>query len=137
MDPQDGPLNGNSVQWFSSIDGLLGYGADLPVQASALTAGLHTVTVSATDNENLTSSASVQIYVLNESIPTLGIGKTAGNQIVLSWSSADTFFSLVSTTNLATGIWTPVTNVPVAMDAYQSVTLDATNTAEFFQLQLQ
>jgi hypothetical protein len=123
------------VQWFSSVNGFLGNGADLPLQASALSEGLHTITISGTDSANLTTTASVQIYVFNESIPTLYI-QSSGNQVVLSWSSADSNFLLASTTNLAAGIWTPVTNAPVALDAYQSVTLGATNSAEFFRLQL-
>jgi hypothetical protein len=135
-DPQDGPLDGPAVQWSSSLDGVLGAGAVLDYQASALSEGLHTITVSATDREGLNASASVQIYVLRQPQPQLCI-QLAGNQALLSWPSSVTNFVLLSASDVASGLWTPVSAPPVAADSTQTVTVDATNAAQFFQLRMQ
>ena len=53
-DEEDGDLNGGSLVWTSNIDGTLGTGAT--VITSALTAGDHEITLTATDSEGETSS---------------------------------------------------------------------------------
>ena len=79
-DPQDGSLTGASVVWTSSLNGSLGTGTSLSVEADTLTEGTHLITAMATDSLGLTNTASVTITVLRQSPPQLVIG-VAGPQI--------------------------------------------------------
>jgi hypothetical protein len=67
-DPEDGPIIGNSViwgesplSWHSSIDGLLE--TDNSFGLRHLSSGTHLITLTATDSEGLTASATVTIVV--------------------------------------------------------------------------
>lgn len=56
-DPDDGPLTGSSLVWTSNVDGALGTGASL--LAAGLSAGMHTVTLTATDSDLNETEATV------------------------------------------------------------------------------
>ncbi|HET8944066.1 MAG TPA: hypothetical protein VFO59_04730, partial [Dehalococcoidia bacterium] len=60
-DLEDGPIPDGSLSWSSNVDGLLGTGSSLPV--NNLTAGLHTITLRATDSNAAFTEESVQIVV--------------------------------------------------------------------------
>lgn len=62
-DRKDGGLPSEAFTWFSSIDGNLGTGAFLVLSASDLTPGTHTITLIATDSDNITSTANVNITI--------------------------------------------------------------------------
>ncbi|MDQ8205563.1 PQQ-dependent sugar dehydrogenase [Pelagicoccus sp. SDUM812003] len=62
QDIEDGNLS-STLQWTSSVDGLLGTGASLSV--SSLSPGLHTISASARDSMNASSSSSIQITITN------------------------------------------------------------------------
>ena len=66
MDLEDGSLGDSALSWVSSIDGALGTGQLLEV---SLSPGIHTITLTATDSGGLTSTASIQITVVE--IPTI------------------------------------------------------------------
>ncbi len=136
-DSQDGPLNGGSVQWASSLDGSLGYGAVLNLEADTLSEGTHLITVTATDSAGLTNSATVQIYILRVPPPQLTINTDGNGQADITWLSSMTNYTLQASTNLFSGNWTTVTNVPVAADAEQTVTVDLAPTTRFFRLKHQ
>jgi hypothetical protein len=119
--------------WTSSLDGALGSGAILNLEAAILTEGTHIMTVAAIDRLGLTSSASVKIHVLREPLPSLDI-QLAGNQVLLSWPSSVTNYVLESALDLAAGAWRPVTNVPFAADAQQTVTVDISARSKFYRL---
>ena len=59
-DAEDGALSGDSLVWTSSIDGRIGTGASLN---KALSAGQHTITLTATDSKGVTASASITVIV--------------------------------------------------------------------------
>jgi hypothetical protein len=61
VDFEDGSLSNSALSWDSSQDGALGTGRLLEVN---LTAGTHTITLTVTDSGGLTSSASIQITVV-------------------------------------------------------------------------
>ena len=60
-DPQDGPLPDESLAWTSSIDGAIGTGGSCEVQS--LSAGVHTITLLATDSDGNRGSATVSVAV--------------------------------------------------------------------------
>lgn len=60
-DPTEGSLSGASLEWSSDRDGTLGTGGT--VTTSSLSGGPHTVTLTATDSDGNTGSASVRILV--------------------------------------------------------------------------
>lgn len=62
-DREDGPLDGGSVEWRSSLDGVLGTGAELDLIASDLEEGRHEIRVTATDSAGASSSAAVTVDV--------------------------------------------------------------------------
>lgn len=62
-DRKDGGLPWEAFTWFSNIDGNLGTGAFLVLSASDLTPGTHTITLIATDSDNITSTANVNITI--------------------------------------------------------------------------
>ena len=54
--------------WQSNLDGTLGTGSRLAVSSDGLSAGEHTITLTATDSDNTTSTASVDIVVREQII---------------------------------------------------------------------
>lgn len=69
FDPDDGLLDGASLSWSSDLDGVLGTGEELTVNASELSEGTHEVTLTATDSAGATSTASVTIHVFRVAPP--------------------------------------------------------------------
>ena len=59
-DPQEGPLGGASLVWTSSIDGQIGTGASFE---KVLSAGQHTITLTATNSKGASASASITVIV--------------------------------------------------------------------------
>jgi hypothetical protein len=60
-DPEDGPLPDASLSWESDRDGFLGAGDEVAV--SALSPGRHVITLSATDSDGLSASATVIVFI--------------------------------------------------------------------------
>ena len=60
-DPEDGALTGAALVWTSDIDGELGTGESFT--SNTLSAGAHTITLTATDSEGLSASESVTLNV--------------------------------------------------------------------------
>jgi len=60
-DLEDGPLTGASVVWTSNVDGQVGTGTSF--LTSALTEGMHTVTLAATDTDSNETRATVLVIV--------------------------------------------------------------------------
>jgi hypothetical protein len=135
-DPQDGPLDGASVQWTSSLDGPLGNGANLNFEATALSEGDHVITVVATDSFGLTNGDAVQIRVLRQAPPQLSI-QLIGNQVLLSWTAAVTDYVLEASASLSPADWIPVSTEPVVMGDQQTVTVDGLSSGMFFRLRRQ
>ena len=61
IDPEDGDLTTGALVWTSSLDGTLGTGS--PLSLSTLSLGVHTVGLTATDDDGALDVASVNIVV--------------------------------------------------------------------------
>jgi hypothetical protein len=59
-DPEDGPLSGASLVWTSNIDGRIGTGTSFN---KVLSAGLNTITLTATDSQGATGSESITLII--------------------------------------------------------------------------
>lgn len=55
------PLETAALRWTSSLDGLLGHGPEIVTRE--LSTGVHRITLTATDSDGETSSASIRLYV--------------------------------------------------------------------------
>ena len=117
------------------MDGILGTGAELQFLASDLSEGRHTITAVAMNSHGLTASASVQLSVLHSPQPSLSI-QLSSAQVLVSWPSSVTNFNLLATTDLARVPWALVNTPSIAADSAQSVMLDVTNAARYFQLRM-
>jgi hypothetical protein len=63
-DPEDGILTGESLKWYSDIDGLIGTGENIQVGLSSPCGVVsHTITLIATDSGGLTSQDSIKVFV--------------------------------------------------------------------------
>ncbi|MFW6089196.1 MAG: leishmanolysin-related zinc metalloendopeptidase [Gemmatimonadota bacterium] len=61
VDVEDGSLAGAALSWTSNVDGPLGTGSSLPTDV--LSAGMHTVTLTATDSDDNEAKATVLVIV--------------------------------------------------------------------------
>ena len=69
-DMEDGLVPSSHISWRSSIDGSLGTGRYLVLSAADLSAGSHTITVTATDALGLSASDSVNVVIsLRNALP--------------------------------------------------------------------
>lgn len=59
-DVEDGTLGGASMVWTSSISGQIGTGTNFD---AALSAGTHTITLTATDKDGNKGTASLVLYI--------------------------------------------------------------------------
>lgn len=76
VDPEDGTLPDSSLQWSSSLQGTLGTGAQL---TTSLQPGSHTITLTATDSNGNTATASTNVLI-GGSGPTLTLQSTEVDQ---------------------------------------------------------
>ena len=67
-DTEDGLLAGSALSWISSIDGNLGTGKFVVLSAADLTLGSHTITLTATDSDQMTATASVVITIADRNM---------------------------------------------------------------------
>lgn len=89
-DPEDGPLPAASLMWRSNLDGNIGSGS--PLRTSGLSAGEHTITLSAVDSDWNTGSTSIHLTISanGNSAPGVTIAKPS-DQAVYSEGMAVAF----------------------------------------------
>jgi hypothetical protein len=137
-DMQDGPLDGTNVQWSSNLDGPLGHGAIVTFNASTLSEGYHTITVTATDSAGLTNSAVTHLRDLRAPPPQLTIQMSPGSSnATLSWPAQYTNYVLQASASLAAG-WATITNTPPKLIGnQQTVSVGPSGLKSFFRLKAQ
>ncbi|MBV1869598.1 MAG: PKD domain-containing protein, partial [Gammaproteobacteria bacterium] len=89
-DEEDGNLNGGSLEWSSSVDGLLGNDTTI---STTLSTGTHTVTLTSMDSDGSTGSSAINITV--NAAPVVGSVSvnpspvSTGASATFSWSASD------------------------------------------------
>ena len=68
-DVEDGALDGSRLAWTSDLNGPLGMGTSLAIDAMTLQEGTHTITLTATDSTNHTGNASISIRIFRTRPP--------------------------------------------------------------------
>jgi hypothetical protein len=143
IDLQDGVLKGTNVQWSSDLDGALGSGAIVTFDATVLSEGYHTITVTAIDSAGLTNSASTHLLYLQYPPPELSIQMSpaipgiAPASAILSWPSYYDNYVLQGSASLTSG-WGAVTNNPPTVQANQQVVnIGLRGAASFYRLLFQ
>ncbi|HRI15508.1 MAG TPA: immunoglobulin domain-containing protein [Verrucomicrobiota bacterium] len=114
-DAEDGRLDGASITWQSSLNGLLGIGDSILPPVESLSEGDHIITVIATDSAGVSTNASTAIRVIHANPPTLKIGSDGelglelalhGNRQathVIEWSEDMAEWNALVTNNWTTG----------------------------------
>jgi len=108
LDPDEGRLDDTALRWSSDLDGSLGTGALVILEGTSLREGTHTVTLTATDRDGLTGSASVPLVVVRQG-PVCGDGVVDpgeacddGNLLGDDECSADCLIDTTSSTTSST-----------------------------------
>ena len=65
-DIEDGQMSDETLTWSSSVNGILGNGHTLSLNATELNEGNHTITLTAKDSEGQTSSVDINIQIVRE-----------------------------------------------------------------------
>ena len=92
-DTDDGALSGASLVWTSSKDGPIGTGQSVSI--NSLQSGTHTITLTATDSETLSSNTAISITVTNNAptstitTPTNGSSFNAGTAVTFGGTGTD------------------------------------------------
>jgi hypothetical protein len=79
-DPEDGALTGASLVWSTDLDGQIGTGVGF--STTALSIGVHTITLTATDSNGATGTDQITVTVTNNP-PTATITNPPSGSIVL------------------------------------------------------
>jgi len=91
-DTEDGDISGESLTWTSSIDGQIGTGTTF--STSSLTAGNHTITLSAVDSDGTTGTASIALTINDEPFavieaPLNNAVYVTGSEVLFTGSATD------------------------------------------------
>ena len=66
--------------------------------------------------------------------PQLNMAADDPNGVIITWPASATNWTLVSSADLTSGNWTPVTNLPVAFNGQSAVYFEPSAPAQFFRL---
>lgn len=132
-DPEDGPLTETGVQWVSSIDGPLGTGSALVLNAAGLSESDHLVTVTGTDSGGATSAATIRLRVRREVSPMLEVAQE-GQSLVVSWPAALADYVLETSARLDPAQWIVLTGAIETRAGFRRATIPAAGPQTFFRL---
>lgn len=139
-DIEDGQLDDSKLTWTSNLDGILGTGRSVVVNASTLHEGTHTITLGVSDTSNRVGSAAVAIQVFREPPSVPQTLSTAPVQSSFSIPVGQSATQIIAIRNSGDGdqlAWTATADQPwIHLDAAtgstpynMSVTADATGLA--------
>ncbi len=129
LDAEDGELSGASLVWVSDLDGTIGTGRSF--DRSDLSVGLHTVTLTATDSQGASSTATVQFEIVTPNTDCLEFTIVANpNPVVVApGGTASVGIQIYRVFGFTAPVLLTLegTNVPVA-DALSSLTINPAQT---------
>ncbi|MDB6020699.1 MAG: hypothetical protein JWQ04_556, partial [Pedosphaera sp.] len=85
-------------------------------------------------SESITESVRNAFLILPDTQPRLSIQRSADTNVVLSWPTGFTGFTLESNTNLSTNTWSAVSPAPAINGTNNVVTNSASSPARFYRL---
>ena len=103
-DLDEGPVPEDSVEWLSSLDGALGSGRTLHLEASSLSEGEHEVIVRATDSGGATAEAKTTIHIMRDYPPIIADLRAQVSGPSAAVPPSIPFSSSVTVTNEGPGI---------------------------------
>jgi uncharacterized repeat protein (TIGR01451 family) len=117
LDIEDGFLSSSKLAWSSSLNGPLGTGSSVGIDAMTLNEGTHVITLTATDNGGATGSATTTIQVMREAPtlpPTLGVGPQGLLFLTAGGTASPPVAQLVSIDNSGDGAlsWSAAADQP-------------------------
>jgi hypothetical protein len=83
-DNEDGQLNDTALTWSSNRNGVLGTGRSIPVNASSLGEGAHTITLTARDRDGEVSSTTINLQVSRTSPARILGASVIGKKLVVN-----------------------------------------------------
>ena len=98
-DIEDGALDGSRLAWTSDLNGPLGTGTSLAINAMKLQEGTHTITLTVTDSTNHTGSASISIRIFRARPPLPAILAVAPGELPFRLASGQTATETVAIRN--------------------------------------
>ncbi|MBI1842029.1 MAG: DUF2012 domain-containing protein [Verrucomicrobia bacterium] len=106
IDAEDGELGGG-VRWASDLDGPLGEGPELTVDASALTDGTHQISAQVVDSAGHVVTQTARVEVRHTRGPRASI-RVDGDLLEISWPADAEGWRLEGTLSLEDPYWFPV-----------------------------
>ena len=98
-DVEDGALDGSRLAWTSDLNGPLGTGTSLAINAMKLQEGTHTITLTATDSTNHTGNASISIRIFRTRPPLPATLSVAPGELLFKLSRGHTGTETVAIRN--------------------------------------
>jgi hypothetical protein len=132
-DSEDGSLSGSQARWVSSLDGLLGNGPSLALNAGILSEGDHLITITGTDSAGASTSRTFRLRVRREVSPSLEIERV-GELVRVAWPAGLADFVLEWSESLLPQGWAPVPQAPEIIGGLKRVSMPAASTRGFFRL---
>jgi len=124
----------NAVEWSGMMWMLA---ATAPPGTNSYSATFEIYVADATGQEVPGSSSGTFVLTwtdVPDGRPQLNIAVSATNSLVVSWLASATNWALVSTTNLTSLNWAPVTNSPVTLNGQAAVYLEGAAPQQFFTM---
>jgi hypothetical protein len=110
-DMEDGDLSDSQFHWTDSVNGDLGSGSELSLDASTLAPGSHIFTVTVTDSAGHQSSTNVTVTV-QRLLPVPLSATIVGDHVELTWADSASTLAVWATFSLDSPSWFLVEGVP-------------------------
>lgn len=133
VDLEDGQIDGTGISWTSDVQGLLGSGSPLVLDASTLAEGPHRITAAVSDLAGNQAVQQVSIVVQRRSGPGLAI-QLFDDVAELSWSSAYDLWQVEATLSLHQPYWYRVSGDPQWQEGRMSLDTPLSDETVYYRL---
>ncbi len=133
MDLEDGQIDGTGISWTSDVEGPLGSGSPLVLDASTLAEGPHRITATVSDLAGNQVVQQVSILVQPRSGPALAI-QLVEDVAELSWSSQFDLWQVEATLSLVQPYWFRVSGDAQAQGDRMLLDTDVSDETIYYRL---